>query len=129
MQDTFVRAFSSIDGFRRRSTLRTWLFTIARNLVLDQARNAKARRADREIEDSHAATDNDALSHVVAEETAMRLRRAVERLTPMQKDVFTLRVSHGLSYREIAEALDTSEGAARVHYFNAMQAIQDEIHD
>lgn len=129
VQDTFVRAFSSLDGFRRRSTLRTWLFTIARNIVRDLARSAKARRDDREIEDAHAATENDALSHVVADETAMRLRHAVQRLTPMQKDVFTLRVSHGLSYREIAEALDTTEGAARVHYFNAMQAIQDEIDD
>ena len=43
VQDTFVRAFGSLDGFRGESTLRTWLFTIMRRLVLDQ-RRARARR-------------------------------------------------------------------------------------
>src|SRR5215208_4236430 len=41
VQDTFVRAFASLDGFRGDSSLRTWLFTIARRLLLDR------RRADR----------------------------------------------------------------------------------
>lgn len=129
VQDTFVRAFASIDGFRRRSSLRTWLFTIARNLVRDRVRAASTSRLQREIGESQAATEHDALDEVVAEETAVRLRAAVERLTPMQRDVFTLRVSQGLSYREIADALDSTEGAARVHYFNAMRAIQDFLDD
>ena len=41
VQDTFVRAFASLDSFRGDSTLRTWLFTIERRLMLDR------RRADR----------------------------------------------------------------------------------
>jgi RNA polymerase sigma-70 factor, ECF subfamily len=129
VQDTFVRAFGSIDGFRRRSSLRTWLFTIARNLVRDRARSAKARREDRELDEAYAATTHDALDGLVAGETAARLRGAVERLTPMQRDVFTLRVVQGLSYKEIADALDSTEGAARVHYYNAMRAIQDHLDD
>src|SRR4051812_17299817 len=36
VQDTFVRAFNSIDGFRGESSFRTWLFTIARRLILDR---------------------------------------------------------------------------------------------
>jgi RNA polymerase sigma-70 factor (ECF subfamily) len=39
--------------------------------------------------------------------------------------VFTLRVAEGLSYKEIAEAADTTEGAARVHYHNAMRAVKE----
>src|SRR5437868_13128493 len=38
VQDTFVRAFASLDGFRGQSSLRTWLFSIARNLVRDRVR-------------------------------------------------------------------------------------------
>jgi len=125
VQDTFVRAFGSLDRFGGRSSLRTWLLTIARNLVRDRVRSAKTRRETQEIDDSHAATEHDALDQVVADETAVRLRKALGRLTPMQKDVFTLRVTQGLSYKEIAHVLDSTEGAARVHYFNAMRAIQD----
>jgi RNA polymerase sigma-70 factor (ECF subfamily) len=72
---------------------------------------------------------HDALDEVVAGETASRLRQSIARLTPMQKDVFTLRVGQGLSYKEIADMLDSTEGAARVHYFNAMRAIQDYLDD
>ena len=49
----------------------------------------------------------------------------MERLTPTQREVFTLRVSEGLSYKEIAQVVDTTEGAARVHYHNALRAIKE----
>lgn len=129
VQDTFVRAFASLDGFRGQSTLRTWLFTIARNLMRDRFRVVRSRAAEAELDDSHAATGHDALDQVVADETAGRLRSAVQSLTPLQRDVFTLRVTQGLSYREIADVLGSTEGAARVHYFNAMRAIKDRIDD
>src|SRR4026208_251381 len=43
-QDTFVRAFSSLESFRGDSSLRTWLFTIARRLVVDRRRAFRRRR-------------------------------------------------------------------------------------
>jgi RNA polymerase sigma-70 factor (ECF subfamily) len=43
----------------------------------------------------------------------------------MQRDVFVLRVSEGRSYKEIAEILGSTEGAARVHYHNAMRALKE----
>src|SRR5665213_1964576 len=43
VQDTFVRAFNSIESFRADSSLRTWLFTILRRLMLDRKRAAKRR--------------------------------------------------------------------------------------
>src|SRR5687767_16038310 len=45
VQDTFVRAFASLDSFRNESSLRTWLFTIERRLMLDRRR--AERREDR----------------------------------------------------------------------------------
>ncbi|HEX5180676.1 MAG TPA: RNA polymerase sigma factor [Gemmatimonadaceae bacterium] len=125
VQDTFVRAFASLDGFRGESSLRTWLFTIARNLVRDRARSRKGRRDVVAIEDWHAATEHDALDVAVADEMEARMRRAVAALTPMQRDVFTLRVTEGMSYKEIAAVVSSTEGAARVHYHNAMRAIKE----
>lgn len=128
VQDAFVRAFGSIDGFRAESSFRTWLFTIARNLTRDRARSARLRRHV-EIEETHAVTDGDALGGAVAEETGARIREVVAGLSPMQRDVFTLRVVEGLSYKEIAGVLDTTEGAARVHYHNAVRAIKERLND
>jgi RNA polymerase sigma-70 factor (ECF subfamily) len=125
VQDTFVRAFASIESFRGESTLRTWLFTIARRLLLDRRRSEKRRGEQVEVQENDAATEYDSLDAVVADETQRRLKAAMARLTPTQREVFTLRVSEGLSYKEIADAVDTTEGAARVHYHNAMRAIKE----
>src|ERR1043166_2232998 len=129
VQDTIVRAFNSLDGFRGDSSFRTWLFTIERRLLLDRRRAEKRRRDRVELQEDDAATAYDALDGVVAHETEQRLRDAVKRLSPMQRDVFALRVAEGLSYKEIAEALDTTEGAARVHYHNAMHAVKEFLDD
>ena len=127
VQDTFVRAFQALDSFRGESALRTWLFTIARRLVLDR-RRAGARRRAREVDvEADAAVEHTALDAVVADETQARLRRAVERLTPTQREVFTLRVAEGLSYKEIAAVAGTTEGAARVHYHNAVRAVKEYV--
>ena len=125
VQDTFVRAFGSIESFRAESSLRTWLFTIARNLLRDRVRSARAQRSAVPIEEDHLATEHDALDQAVADETEARLHRAVAQLTRLQREVFTLRVTEGLSYREIADVVGSTEGAARVHYFNALRAIKE----
>ena len=127
VQDTFVRAFNSLDGFRGESSFRTWLFTIERRLLVDRRRSEKRRRDRVEIQEDDASTEYDALDGVVATETERRMRKAVSRLSPTQKEVFTLRVAEGLSYKEIAAAVGTTEGAARVHYHNAMRIIRERI--
>ena len=125
VQDTFVRAFGSLEGFRGESSLRTWLFTILRRLVLDR-RRARARRPIAvPVEESDAITEFDALDGMVAGETQRRVQEAMASMTPTQRVVFTLRVAEGLSYKEIAEVAGTTEGAARVHYHNAMRAVKE----
>src|SRR5512143_1354678 len=76
VQDTFVRAFNSLGGFRGESSFRTWLFTIERRLLLDRRRAEKRRRDRHEIQEDDAATEYDALDSVVADETQRRLRDA-----------------------------------------------------
>jgi RNA polymerase sigma-70 factor (ECF subfamily) len=129
VQDTFVRAFSSIDGFRGDSSLRTWLFTIARRLVLDQRRAERRRGEQVPMQDGDVRTEFDPLDTVVADETERRMREGIARLTPTQREVFVLRVGEGMSYKEIADTVGTTEGAARVHYHNAMRAIKEFLDD
>ena len=130
VQDTFVRAFGSLDTFRGESSFRTWLFTIERRLLLDR-RRAERRRGGPAVElaEEHLTTAGDPLDAVVAGESRERLRVAVGRLSPTQREVFTLRVGEGLSYKEIAAAVGTTEGAARVHYHNAMRTIKEFLDD
>ncbi|MEP6730020.1 MAG: RNA polymerase sigma factor [bacterium] len=125
VQDTFVRAFGSLDSFRGDSSLRTWLFTIARRLLLDLRRSERRRGEQVEVQENDASTEYDSLDSVVAEETRKRMHAAVARLSKTQREVFLLRVNEGLSYKEIADVAGTTEGAARVHYHNAMRGIKE----
>jgi RNA polymerase sigma-70 factor, ECF subfamily len=127
VQDTFVRAFGSLDSFRGESSFRTWLLTIARNLLRDRQRGRKRTKQHVEIQDDHLVSSSDALEGAIAAETGQQLRTAVETLSPMQRSIFTLRVAEGLSYKEIALAVGSTEGAARVHYHNAMRIIRERI--
>src|SRR5437868_15398911 len=61
VQDTFVRAFNSLDGFRGESSFRTWLLTIERRLLLDRRRSEKRRPDREEIQEGDATTQFDAL--------------------------------------------------------------------
>ena len=78
-----------------------------------------------EVREDSAATAFDALDDLVAAESAEKLRGALRRLTPTQREVFLLRVTEGMSYRDIASAVDTTEGAARVHYHHAVRTIRE----
>ncbi|MFN0099591.1 MAG: RNA polymerase sigma factor [Gemmatimonadaceae bacterium] len=129
VQDTFVRAFQSLDSFRADSSLRTWLFTICKRLVLDRKRSERRRRNHVELDEGHAVAEYDALDGMVAAEAAGRVERAVAKLTPLQREVFTLRVTEGMPYGEIAKVVDSTEGACRVHYHNAMRMIKEFLSD
>ena len=125
VQDTFVRAFASLDGFRGESSFRTWLFTIERRLLLDRRRAERRRPARVELRDDSTVTGFSALDEMVAGEAEGRIRQAIGRLTPTQREVFVLRVTEGLSYKEIADAVGTTEGAARVHFHNALRSVKE----
>jgi RNA polymerase sigma-70 factor (ECF subfamily) len=129
VQDTFVRAFNSLAAFRADSSLRTWLFTILKRLVLDRQRAERRRRSQVELEEGHAVQEFDALDGLVADEAMLRVQQAVDRLSPLQREVFTLRVTEGMAYSEIARLVDSTEGACRVHYHNAMRAVKEYLSD
>jgi RNA polymerase sigma-70 factor (ECF subfamily) len=129
VQDTFVRAFNSLASFRAEASLRTWLFTILKRLVLDRQRSEQRQRNKVELEEGHAVQEFNALDGMVADEALVRVRRAVNELSPMQREVFTLRVTEGMAYTEIAQVVGSTEGACRVHYHNAMRAVKEYLSD
>jgi RNA polymerase sigma-70 factor, ECF subfamily len=129
VQDTFVRAFQSLETFRSDSSLRTWLFTILKRLMLDRRRAERRRRDTAELDERDAVTEYDALDTLVGDEMARRVQGAVNGLTALQREVFSLRVNEGMAYAEIAKVVGSTEGACRVHYHNAIRSIKEQLSD
>lgn len=124
VQETFFRAFRRIDGFRGTASFRTWLVAIGSNALRD-LRRQHVRRPVVVLEDSDVRDErSDPHDATVARDLERLLEEAVRQLPEMQRDVFLLRAQQGMEYDEIADALETSVGAARVHYHHAVKRLK-----
>ena len=126
VQDTFIRAFRSVGKFRGQCQFRTWLLTIGGNVLKDAARRAKRTRLV-PLDEELRASGGDPHERAVAGEAEGRLQECLRRLPRLQREVFLLRAHQGLEYREIAAALGTTPGAARVHYHHAVKRLKEHL--
>ncbi|HEU5170863.1 MAG TPA: sigma-70 family RNA polymerase sigma factor [Gemmatimonadales bacterium] len=123
-QETFFRAFRRIDGWRGEASFRSWLFTIAGNLLKDEYRRRRGRQVV-SIDDRDLPDRADPHADLAATETEDRLRQGLAGLPRLQREVFLLRAQEGREYGDIAVALGTTPGAARVHYHHAVKRLKE----
>jgi RNA polymerase sigma factor (sigma-70 family) len=128
VQETFIRAFRSVDRFRGQCQFRTWLLTIGGNVLKDFGRRMGRRgRQVMPLDESVRDTTGDPHEHAEASEAEAQLAAGLRRLPRLQREVFLLRAQQGLEYEEIAAALATSPGAARVHYHHAVKRLKEMV--
>jgi RNA polymerase sigma-70 factor (ECF subfamily) len=123
VQESLFRAFRRIESWRGEAGFRTWLCTIAGNLLRDEHRKRKGRVVV-SIEDHPLADHADPEGNLVAGELEVRLRAALAKLPRLQREVFLLRAQQEAEYADIATALGTTAGAARVHFHHAVKALK-----
>ncbi len=124
VQETFIRAFRNVDRFRGQCQFRTWLLTIGSNVLKDFGRRA-ARRKVLPLDEGVRDWAGDPHEHAEASEAEALLAAGLQRLPRLQREVFLLRAQQGLEYEEIAAALATTPGAARVHYHHAVRRLKE----
>jgi RNA polymerase sigma-70 factor (ECF subfamily) len=126
-QEVFLRIYRARDRYRPDARFRTWLFTIVYNLCINFTKSRKLRRAPSLEAPIGGSDDGDlTLRNVVSDtrvqppmnqlvdgEAAGRLRRALTELPPQQRAAMTLYQYRGLSLREIADVMDTTEKAVK----------------
>jgi len=126
-QETWIRAVRGLDAFRGDRAL-SWLFRIARNLVVDEFRrrcreDTAAPRDGAETSvpagvETHADGRPGADAAAVERETAERVAAAVRSLPDEQREVFLLRTEGDISFREIArmQGVPLNTALGRMHY-------------
>ena len=125
-QDAFVNALGGLRGFRGESSFKTWLLRIALNSARTIARRQGRRREvaiDAAAEVASEAVDE--TNRVANAREAQRIEQLLQRLPEKQRMAVTLRLQHGLSYADVAAALDCSEGAARVNYHLGVKRLRE----
>ncbi|MEU5726682.1 sigma-70 family RNA polymerase sigma factor [Micromonospora sp. NPDC047738] len=111
-QETYLRALRSLPRFTAASSARTWLFVIARRVVVDHHRAAAARPQPAQLEDSHAATHSRAARGFPVEDKVI-LRQLLRHLAPERREAFVATQVLGLSYAEAAQVCDCPVGTIR----------------
>ena len=130
-QESFIRAYRAIANFRGDSQFYTWLYRIAVNTAKNHLVAMKRRppTSDVEAEDAEHFSggrmqDNDTPEReLLREEIAREVSQTVAGLPEELRTAITLREMDGLSYEEIAEAMDCPIGTVRSRIFRAREAI------
>jgi len=128
VQEALIRAFRSVDRFRGQCQFRSWLLTIGGNVLKDFGRRA-GRRKVMPLDEAVRDTAGDPHDHAEAREAEALLAAGLQQLSRLQREVFLLRAQQGLEYDEIAAALATTSGAARVHYHHAVRRLKEIVRD
>jgi RNA polymerase sigma-70 factor (ECF subfamily) len=121
-QEVFSRAFTSLHGFRREASSRTWLLTIARNICVDylRAKNREPSTGGR-LEGSdpdHQPDDAPLPSDLVARRH--QLKEALDSLGEVDRALIVLRYRHGLEYLELAQVFGLRSGTIRMRLSRAL---------
>lgn len=124
-QDTFIRAFRALGRFRGDASFRTWVYRIALNVsrshLADSSRDtAPLPEPDQTVDRRQPPPDEAA----AARQRRLRLRTALAKLPPRQRESLVLRVYHDLTYAEIAATLNRSVGTVKANVFFAMQKLR-----
>ena len=110
-QDTFVRAFAGIEGFREDSAFSTWLHSIAVSLALNELKRRKRDNArNAPLDDAMAFSQQTPASDPVLKD---RIQQAVLALPEGCRTVFMMHDAEGFTHLEIGAALGISEGASK----------------
>ncbi len=127
-QETFVKVWKNLDGFRQESEVFTWIYRIATNEALQFLRRKKIRKFFRyEKVGKELAELAENQRYCDGEEWNKELFQLVQHLPEKQKAVFCMRYYDDLPYKEISEILGTSEGGLKASYHHAVKKLETEL--
>lgn len=134
-QETFLRIYKGLEGYRREARFETWLYRVATTTYLKRLRASSTQKrrghevATMELEGDpslarSAATPEPQLSAVLGGERREALRRAVAELPAQMRTALVLRIYQELAYREIAVVMRVSIETVKAHLFQARHKLE-----
>lgn len=125
LQNTFIKVYKGLKNFRGDSKLYTWLYRIASNETFTFMKKQQKHATDSiDTEDNYLAQTLKADNYFDGDQAQIILRKAIASLPEKQGKVFAMRYFEDMSYKEIAEVLETSVGALKASYHHAVKKIE-----
>ena len=125
LQNTFVKVFRNIDGFKGESKLYSWMYRIATNEALSFLKKKSKKQGISDSELQQQLLENlEADVYFEGDEIQLKLQQAIATLPEKQKLVFNMKYFQELKYEEISEILETSVGGLKASYHLATKKIE-----
>lgn len=127
LQETFLKAWNHLDSFQDESGIYTWIYSIARNLALDEFRKQKNSPAVSRVavEEHHVAGS---LEPDEQDQSDIELlRRAISELPELLKTIVIMKTTDGMSYPEIAEITGINEQTVKNRMFRARKELSERL--
>lgn len=121
-QETFYKAYKSINTFEGKCKMSVWLCQIAKNSYYSYCKKQKHRSSE-QLDDNMVA-HIDIQEQFLHSQNHITLHKILHTLEDPYKEVFTLKVFGELSYKDISEIFGKSESWARVTYYRAKEKIK-----
>jgi RNA polymerase sigma-70 factor (ECF subfamily) len=125
LQNTFIKVYRSIDKFKGDSKLYSWMYRIATNEAITHL-NKNAKRYSMSSQEMQTKAVNNLTSDVYFEgdEIQLKLQQAIATLPQKQQLVFNMKYFEDMKYKDMADILETSEGALKASYHLATKKIE-----
>lgn len=125
LQNTFIKVYRNIDGFKGESKLFSWMYRIATNESLSflKQQRTKLGVTDDEYQDK-MIKNLEADVYFEGDEIQLKLQKAIATLPEKQKLIFNMKYYEDLKYEEISEILDTTVGGLKASYHLAVKKIE-----
>ena len=129
VQETFLKAFQALPRYEHsKETMLPYLFTIARNLLINHRKKKRPDAMLPEEMDRHGG-DGDTMKGSVEREQGEELQQAMEVLSGLEREVIELRFFGEQTYAEIAEQLGKREDAIRQHVTRALKKMREKMRE
>src|SRR6266513_4974893 len=140
-QDSFLKAWKSIQRFRGRSSFYPWIYRIVMNVTIDWLRKKHIKGAGAEFDDAIQLRQVDPASKTVPKKEALpyemmqrdeiraRIEQAIDQLSPEHRAVILMKELEDMQYHEIAEALGCSIGTVMSRLIYARKKLQNLLKD
>ena len=138
VQETFMKAFSSLASYRSEYRFSTWLYKIAANCSIDflRKKRIKALSLDRKIETADGSVEVEVPDYsfhpgrdLERKQKMVSIETAIDSLPEKYKEVIEHRHKHDKSYEEIAELLDIPVGTVKARIFRARELLKKKLKD
>lgn len=141
MQETFLRVIKGAAAYQRQAKFTTWLYTIARNLCVDQSRRAKHRKAQSLDAPMSSSDDSGTLLDVIpssgmasdrrteSNQLQVRLHQALANLSEEQREVFLMREFLDMPFKDIASVVGVPENTVKSRMRYALEKLRLELEE